>query len=63
MGFVFKALGYLLTAAGPVVTFFLSKHTGSTEAITIGGAVSGVGGRLLHKAEPPGAPPSSFGSR
>lgn len=52
-GFMVKALGYVLTAAGPVVTFFLSKHTGSTEAITIGGAVSGVGGRLLHKADPP----------
>lgn len=55
MSFLLKLLGYVLTAAAPILTGWLAPKIGLPEAATIGGAVGGVGGRILHQAPPPAA--------
>lgn len=52
-----RILGYVLSVIGPILGVFLSKYTGAELAGTIGVAVSGAGGRILHLEESPGKAP------
>lgn len=53
MKFFKKLLGYILVVAGPVIGTVVSSKTGAAVGTGIGTAISGVGGRILHNAEPP----------
>lgn len=47
-------LKYIVTTVVPGVIFIVSrKHVGDEAAVAIGGAVAGVGARMLHTTEPP----------
>jgi hypothetical protein len=52
-----RILGYVLSAIGPVLGVFLSRYTGPELAGTIGIAVSGTGGRILHLEDSPSKAP------
>lgn len=48
-----RILGYVLTIIGPLAGFLLSKYTSPEVGVSVGTALSGVGGRVLHLEDSP----------
>jgi hypothetical protein len=50
------AFGYLFTSLlAPLAGYYASKYTGPEVAAAIASGVAGVGARILHTSDPPGA--------
>jgi hypothetical protein len=52
-----RILGYAMTILAPLAGFFLSKYAGPEVGISVGTALGGVGGRILHLEESPNKAP------